>query len=131
VSCSAPSACCKCFGSSKWMLQVFKPDVVGDYVLIVVQTCCHSSKCLFQVCHVVFRLRVCKCFGSSKWMLQVFKPDVVGDYVSIVVQTCCRSSKCLFQVCHVVFCLRGASVLVVRNGCFKCLNQMLQETTFQ
>jgi hypothetical protein len=57
VSCSVSSACCKCFGSSKWMLQVFKPDVVGDYISIVVQACCGSNKCLFQVCHVVFHLR--------------------------------------------------------------------------
>jgi hypothetical protein len=58
VSCSVLSACCKCFGSSKSMLQVFKLDVVRDYVSIVVRACCGSSKCLFQVCHVVFRLRV-------------------------------------------------------------------------
>jgi hypothetical protein len=37
---------------------VFKPDVAGDYVSIVVRACCGSSKCLFQMYHVVFRLHV-------------------------------------------------------------------------
>jgi hypothetical protein len=73
----------------------------------------------------------CKCFGSSKWMLQVFKLDVAGDYVLTVFRTCCHSSKCLFQVCHVVSYLRVANVSVVQSGCYRCLNQMLQETTFQ
>jgi hypothetical protein len=45
-----------CFSSSKWMLKVFKPDVAG--VSIRGFKCFSSNKCLFQVCHVVFHLRV-------------------------------------------------------------------------
>jgi hypothetical protein len=96
VSCSVLSACCKCFGSSKWMLQVFIPDVAGDYVSIVVRACCGSSKCLFQVCHVVFRL----CVAS----------------VSVVRSGCCR---CFNKMLH-VFQQEVSSISVVESGCFMC-----------
>jgi hypothetical protein len=46
----------KCFSSSKWMLKVFKPDIAG--VSTRGFKCFSSNKCLFQVCHVVFHLRV-------------------------------------------------------------------------
>jgi hypothetical protein len=85
------------------MLQVFKPDVAEDYVSIVVRACCDSSKCLFQVCHVVFRLRVASVSvvrsGCCSWfnkMLHVFQQDVSS--VSVVESGCCMCLKVLCLV---------------------------------